>query len=109
MNDYIILIVIYAALFISSPLIAILHELGHALAYLVLTKPDRIDIYIGSYGNSRNAIQFNSGKLYFYLKRSFPFVKGIGLCHSYKPETNYKRDILILLAGPVFTFIIAFI
>ena len=107
MNDWTILIVIYGTLFISSPLIAILHELGHAFAYLSLTKPDRIDIYIGSYGNKKNAIQFNIGKLYFYIKRSFPFVKGIGLCHSYKPETNYKNDIIILLAGPVFTFLIA--
>ena len=107
MNDWAILIVIYATLFISSPLIAILHELGHAFAYLSLTKPDRIDIYIGSYGNKKNAISFNIGKIYFYVKRSFPFVKGIGLCHSYKPETNYKNDIVILLAGPVFTFLIA--
>jgi Flp pilus assembly protein TadD len=107
MNDWIILIVIYTTLFISSPLIAVLHELGHAFAYLILTKPDRIDIYIGSYGVSKKSMQFNTGKLYFYVKRSFPFVKGIGLCHSYKPETNYKNDIVILLAGPVFTFLIA--
>jgi tetratricopeptide (TPR) repeat protein len=102
-----VLIVIYAALFISSPLIAILHELGHAFAYLILTKPERIDIYIGSYVKQKNATQFNAGKLYFYIKRSFPFIKGIGLCHSYKPETNYKKQTIILLAGTVFTFFIA--
>ncbi|MGZ3778121.1 MAG: hypothetical protein ACXVI9_11300 [Mucilaginibacter sp.] len=102
-----VLIVIYAALFISSPLIAILHELGHALAYLILTKPERIDIYIGSYVKRKNAIQFSAGKLHFYVTRSFPFIKGIGLCHSYKPETNYKNYIVILLAGAVFTFFVA--
>jgi tetratricopeptide (TPR) repeat protein len=107
MNDWAVLIVIYGTLFISSPLIAILHELGHAFAYLVLTKPDRIDIYIGSYGSKKNAFQFEIGKICFYIKRSFPFVKGIGLCHSYKSETNYKNDIMILLAGPVFTLLVA--
>lgn len=102
-----VLIVIYAALFISSPLIAILHELGHAFAYLILTKPERIDIYIGSYVKRKNAIQFNTGKLHFYVARSFPFIKGIGLCHSYKVETNYKNYTVILLAGTVFTFFVA--
>lgn len=102
-----VLIVIYAALFIASPLIAILHELGHALAYLILTKPERIDIYIGSYVKHKNAIQFNVGKLYFYIKRSFPFIKGIGLCHSHTPEMDYKNQTVILLSGSVFTFFIA--
>jgi tetratricopeptide (TPR) repeat protein len=107
MNDWVVLIVIYAVVFASSPLIAILHELGHALAYLVFTKPDRIDIYIGSYKRAKNAITFKTGKLHFYIKRSFPFVKGIGLCRSYKAEPDYKKDIVILLAGPLFTLIAA--
>ena len=107
MNDWAVIIVIYATLFISIPLIAILHELGHAFAYLLLTKPDKIDIYIGSYIKPESAIVFNAGKLNFYIKGSFPFVKGIGLCKSDKAETNYLKYIIILLAGPVFTFFVA--
>jgi len=107
MNDWIILAVIYAAVFISSPLIAVFHELGHALAYLVLTKPRKIDIYIGSYGSRKNVLRFNAGKLRFYVKKSFPFVWGIGLCRSYKAETDYKKYIVILLAGVVFTLVSA--
>jgi tetratricopeptide (TPR) repeat protein len=107
MNDWVVLVVIYAAVFASGLLIAILHELGHAFAYLLLTKPDQIDIYIGSYTRAKNAIHFKTGKLRFYIKRSFPFVKGIGLCRSYKMETDYKKDIIILLAGPVFTLVSA--
>ncbi|MBS1532702.1 MAG: tetratricopeptide repeat protein [Bacteroidetes bacterium] len=102
-----VLIVIYAALFISSPLIAIFHELGHALAYLILTKPESIDIYIGTYHKPRNSVQLKAGKLNFFIKRSFPFVKGIGLCKSSTPEVNYQRYIIILLAGSVFTFLLA--
>src|SRR6185437_5517730 len=71
------------------------------------TKPDKIDIYIGSYVLEKNPIHFSAGKLDFYIKRSFPFVKGIGLCKSYKPEVNYLNYIIILLAGPVFTFLTA--
>jgi len=107
MNDWVVLAVIYAAVFISSPLIAVFHELGHALAYLVLTKPRRIDIYIGSYGSRKNVLRFNAGKLRFYVKKSFPFVRGIGLCRSYKAETDYKKYVVILLAGVAFTLISA--
>ncbi|TWI95068.1 tetratricopeptide repeat protein [Mucilaginibacter frigoritolerans] len=107
MNDWLVLIVIYTALFISSPLIAVLHELGHAFAYLILTKPNKIDIYIGSYGNKKNNIAFKLGKLHFYIKKSFPFIKGIGLCHSSKQEPSYINEIIILLAGPLFTVVAA--
>ena len=107
MNDWLILAVVYLTLFVSSPLIAILHELGHAFAYLILTKPDNIDIYIGTYSQPKNGIHFKTGKINFYIKRSFPFVKGIGLCKSSKPETDYLNYIIILLAGTVFTLFAA--
>jgi tetratricopeptide (TPR) repeat protein len=103
MNDWAVLIVVYLSIFAASPLITILHESGHALAYLLLTKPGRVDILIGSYVKTKNPIKFKTGKLHFYIKRSFPFVKGIGLCRSYTAETNYVNKIIILLAGPVFT------
>ncbi len=80
-------------------------QLGHAFAYLILTKPDKIDIYIGSYTLEKNAIQFKTGKVHFYIKRSFPFVKAIGLCKSYKAESNYLKYVVILLAGSFFTFL----
>ena len=107
MNDWVIIAVIYLSLFISSPFIAVLHELGHALAYLVLTKPEKIDIYIGSYTRPKKRVRFNVGKINFFIKRSFPFVKGVGLCISSKPEANYINKIIILLAGPFFSFIAA--
>jgi len=107
MNSWTLLIVIYAAVFISSPLIVILHELGHALAYLVFTKPANIDIYIGSYGNRKDAISCRIGKINFLIKKSFPFVKSIGCCVSGTSEENYIYYIIILLAGPFFTFFTA--
>jgi tetratricopeptide (TPR) repeat protein len=102
----IIIIGLYIAFLISSPIITIFHELGHAFAYLILTRPNKIDIYIGYYGDNedenKKAINFKSGKLNFYIKRSFPFVKGGGLCKSDKAETNYLKEIIILLAGSGF-------
>jgi hypothetical protein len=107
MNPFILLIVIYAAVFLSSPLIAVFHELGHAFAYLIFTKPERIDIYIGSYGDVKKSISFRAGKLHFFIKKSFPFVKGIGVCGSSQRESDYRKFVVILLAGPVFTLLAA--
>jgi predicted Zn-dependent protease len=93
--------------YLTSPFIVILHELGHALAYLIFTKPERIDVYIGSYGEEQKAFKVKLGKLQFYIRKSFPFAKMIGLCKSSKLETNPYKDICILLAGPVFTLLSA--
>jgi len=102
-NPWLILTIVYLALFISNPLIVLLHELGHAFAYLLLTKPDKVDIYIGSYGDAKSHVNSKIGKLIFHVRRSFPFIKGVGLCCSSKAETNYIKRIVILLSGAVFT------
>jgi Tetratricopeptide repeat len=107
MTLLIILISLYVAIFITSPFITIFHELGHAVAYLILTKPNKVDIYIGSYGDSKETMNFKIGKLNFYVKHSFPFIKSGGLCKSDKIETSYLKYIIILLAGPVFTLLMA--
>lgn len=52
-------------------------------------------------------MRFKAGKLNFFIRRSFPFVKGIGLCASEKAETDYRKYIVILAAGALFTFISA--
>ena len=105
MEAWFILIIVYLTVFISSPLISLFHELGHAISYLIFTKPEKIDIYVGSYGNKNTAINFKIGKLEFYIKKSFPFVKGVGLCASSKAESNYIKYIIILLAGVVFNLL----
>jgi len=102
-----ILIGLFLAFLVTSPFITIFHELGHAFAYLILTDPTKIDIYIGYYDDNgienKKAINFKVGKLYFHIKRSFPLTRGGGLCKSDKAETNYIKQIIILLAGPFFT------
>ena len=45
------------ALYVTAPLITTFHELGHALAHLLLVKTDRIDVFIGSHGDESNKIQ----------------------------------------------------
>jgi tetratricopeptide (TPR) repeat protein len=98
---------VFVFFYLVSPLIILFHELGHALAYLLLTKPNRIDVFIGSYGEYDKSFQVNVGKLQIYFRKSLLLVTGGGMCKSYKRESNYIKDIIILLAGPVFTCLIA--
>jgi len=102
-----ILIAFYIAIYVTSPFITIFHELGHAFAYLALTETKEIDVFIGSYGNKKTRLNFKIGKLHFYIKQSFPFFSSRGVCQSDSREPNYFKKIIILLAGPFFSFIIA--
>ncbi|MGN6179595.1 MAG: tetratricopeptide repeat protein [Mucilaginibacter sp.] len=93
------------AFYITSPLLTIFHELGHALAYLALTKPGKIDVFIGSYGNKSSSFHFRISKLNFYIRKSFPFIRSGGSCQSDTWEQDYIKNLIILLAGPFFTVI----
>src|ERR1700761_6011993 len=103
----VIYIGLYVAFLITNPFITLFHELGHAFAYLVLTKPDNINIYIGSYGQREKALQLKLGKFTFYIKYSFPLIKSGGKCSSSKVERNYINYLIILFAGPISTVIVA--
>jgi len=109
MNDWSVLILVYLTLFIGSPLIILLHELGHAFAYLWLTRPESIDIYVGSYGDKANSFDFKQGRINVYIRRTWRIFKGLGMCVSSKVETDYRKHIIILLAGVFFTLFIALI
>ncbi|NRF37620.1 tetratricopeptide repeat protein [Pedobacter foliorum] len=102
----IVLIGLYIAFFITSPLLSIFHELGHAIAYLTLTNSNRVDIYIGSYGNPNSKLNFSLGRLHFHITPAL-FIKGGGLCKSDKIVDNYIHWIIILLAGSFFSIILS--
>jgi Tfp pilus assembly protein PilF len=101
--------VILFSLYLSNPFIVIFHELGHAFAYLSLTKPEKIDVFIGSYGDKRTRLNFRIKKLHFYIKLSFPYIINGGMCRSSVQATNYKHKMIVVLAGPFFAFFVAVI
>jgi hypothetical protein len=109
MNDSLVLPIIFLSIFVSGVLIAVLHETGHALAYLILTRPSKIDLYIGSHGEAGKYFKLKVGKLNYLFKKPLIKINGKGLCVSSKPEKSYRRRIIILLAGVVFTLIVAII
>ena len=95
----IIIIGISIARYATTPLIIFFHELGHAIAYLILTDSNNIDVYVGSYGDKKSKLNFKAGKLHFHINPTFSLVSG-GMCSSDKMVDNYIKKIAILLAGP---------
>ncbi|MCX2450079.1 tetratricopeptide repeat protein [Pedobacter sp. PLR] len=110
MNSLLILVIIllslYIALYITGPLLIFFHELGHAIAILILTNPNKIDLYIGSYGDNSSKLNFSIGKLYFHVNPALSIKTG-GMCSTEKMANNYTKTIIILLAGPLFTIVLS--
>lgn len=97
-----ILLGLVLSFFLTSPVITLLHELGHAFADLLLVRSENIDVFIGSYGKE-SPINFRIGRLFFHIK---PGVRLAGYCLSEKAEEDYIKRAIIILAGPFFSFIV---
>ena len=93
----VVLVVIY---FLVMAVITFTHELGHATAYLLLTRPKKVDVYLGSYGNKKS-LKLKAARLTIHFSHPFPFIVK-GACVSSKSETDYIKWLAILLAGPLF-------
>lgn len=103
----IFLLILIVLVLIARPLTVLLHELGHAIAAILLTK-QKATIYIGTYGEPKKSIKINLGVLTIFFHYN-PFAWRLGLCvPSAKSISIYKR-IIFTLAGPFASFIIAII
>jgi Tfp pilus assembly protein PilF len=109
MNEWLVLLSVFLSVFISGVLVIVLHETGHAFAYLILTRPEKIDLYIGSHGDQGKYFKLKAGKLTYLFKKPILTIKGKGICVSSKYEKDYRRRIIILLAGVVFTLVVALV
>ncbi len=58
---------IQLSIFVLSPLVTLLHELGHAIPALLVTRK-KVTIYIGSYGDPQKSLCFRVGLLEFYVR-----------------------------------------
>lgn len=73
------------------------HELGHAIPSLLFTD-DRVDVYVGSYGDISKSWQLDIGRLRFYLTYKV-WGWDLGMCVS-KGAEYYAQQMIIVLAGP---------
>lgn len=80
------------------------HELGHAIFALLYTN-DRVDVYVGSYGDISKSLQLDFGRLRFYLTYRI-WGWDLGMCVS-KGAEFYYQQMLIVLAGPLMSLAVA--
>lgn len=86
-------------------IVVILHELGHAIPAIILTK-QKVSIYIGSYGNPNKSINFRIGHLNVWLSYEMLSWKN-GLCVPSAENISINRQIIYVLTGPICSSIFA--
>lgn len=91
---------------VLRPITVFLHELGHGIPALFLTK-EKVSIYLGSYGNSKNSLKLNIRRFEFFLHKSNPCFWKHGLCIMHDQEVSTNRQIIITFFGPIVSLILA--
>lgn len=80
------------------------HELGHALPALVFTKKEKVNVFVGTYGDLTNSMQLHFGRLALYLKLNV-FNWRIGLC-THGGIKGLIPQIIVILGGPLASLLI---
>ncbi|TFF33592.1 site-2 protease family protein [Mucilaginibacter psychrotolerans] len=84
--------------------IILLHELGHALPALYFTRGP-VTVYIGSYGEDEGP-KIRLGHLTIRIKPRLSYLRAGGMC-KHEAVPSAWQNIVIIVAGPVITFLIA--
>lgn len=85
----------------------LVHELGHAIPALIFTK-ERVVVYIGSYGTTENSFRIELNKLTIFIYKN-PLYLLIGLCSHKYNNLSILKNIIVIVMGPLSSFIIAVI
>ena len=77
----------------------LLHELGHAIPALLLTREDVV-IYIGSLGNPYKCFKVSISQLTIYCKYN-PLLWYKGCCVSFDYDLTINQRLLLVAGGPI--------
>jgi hypothetical protein len=80
------------------------HEMGHAIPALLFSK-EKVQVYIGTYGDTEHGASFSLGRLDIFFKFNF-LAWNIGMCR-HQGQTNAWRNFLIIVGGPIASLLIA--
>jgi Tfp pilus assembly protein PilF len=99
-------LVLLIIVFIVRPFSTLIHELGHAIPAILLTK-EKVSIYIGSYGDPKKSLNFTLGRLEVWFRYD-PFSWQLGLCVPSAKDISTVRKIIYILSGPLASLLISF-
>ncbi|WP_130808200.1 site-2 protease family protein [Senegalia massiliensis] len=95
--------------FMTFQITTIIHEFGHAIPALILTR-DRVKIALGILGrlnkNNKNFKQISLKRLDIEIKSLNPF---IGMTYYKSSQLTKYQRIVILAGGPIFSLLLAII
>lgn len=86
-------------------LTTVIHELGHAIPALLLTK-EKVSVYMGSHGDPKKSMYFRIGRLECFFKFNLFYWKG-GLCVMHENEISLLKNFIITISGPLLSFLVA--
>ncbi|MFK7748712.1 MAG: tetratricopeptide repeat protein [Kordia sp.] len=86
-------------------LTTVIHELGHAIPALLLTK-GKVTVYMGSHGNPEKSMQFQLGRLECFFKFNLFYWKG-GLCVMHEKDVSVRTSFIVTIFGPLLSLIVA--
>ncbi len=78
----------------------LLHELGHALMAIYLSR-EKVTVYVGSFGERKDTIHLKLGLLECYLKKNMAWDRG--LCVPESKNFTLNGQIWYIAMGPVVT------
>ena len=108
-TDYVFLFVVLPsfclAYFAARSLEVLFHELGHAIPALIFTK-NNVSIYLGSYAETAKSKKISFKRLTIYYNSIFRLWK-YGACMHRTENLNYKKYLVIVLSGPLFSLMLA--
>lgn len=100
------IIVIFIMILIIRTLIVFLHEMGHAVTALLLTK-EKVLVYMGSYGGNEGSKKLAMGKI--EIRFNYQSLWKNGLCRPTAQNIPPIHQIIYILAGPLLPFFTALI
>ncbi|WP_064967866.1 tetratricopeptide repeat protein [Tenacibaculum ovolyticum] len=88
------------------PFTILIHELGHGIPALILTK-GKVNLYIGSYGDSKNNFRLTLSRLDVFFKKDNPLYWKVGLCKTNDSDIPIFKQFIIVLFGPIASLMLA--
>ena len=82
----------------------LLHELGHAIPSLLFTR-EKVQVFIGTYGDISDCIRFTIGRLELYFRINL-FDWKLGMCRHGGIEKTWQKAVVII-GGPLASLLIS--
>lgn len=101
---FFILVLLALLICLLWPITTLIHEIGHAIPALLFTRK-KVTLYIGSYGDPDKSARINLGFLEIWFRYN-PLHWQRGLCRHAPVANSTFKEILIVLCGPLASFIL---